>query len=77
MEDYEIITIIGLAICAIVSFLGYYDVRYKGKCILHNWEYKFDYGEYWRYTGTFLKYNRRHVCKKCGKEVPEKESCSS
>ena len=29
--------------------------KYKGKCILHDWEYKFEYSDYWKYTGSFLK----------------------
>lgn len=70
MESYIIIGLIGLVI-TITCLLIQYDIKYKGKCIIHNWEYKFEWGDYWKYTGTFLKSNRRYVCKKCYKEEKE------
>lgn len=72
METYLIITLIGVLIVITLSILILCDIKYKGKCILHNWEYRYESGDYWKYTGTFLKYNRRYVCKKCYKEVKEK-----
>ena len=69
--EYVVISGIGIFICVIILVLTDYDIRYKGRCILHDWGYKFEWGEYWKYTWTFLKSNRRYVCKKCNKTVKE------
>ena len=71
MDTLQIIGVIGILVCILIIVVGEYDIRYKGKCILHDWEYKFEFGEYWSYTGTFLKHNRRFVCRKCKKEEKE------
>jgi len=71
MESYLIISLIGICIAVTGLILVNCDIKYKGKCILHDWGYKFEYGDYWKYTGTFLKSNRRYVCKKCYKEIKE------
>lgn len=68
METYQIIATIGLIICILVFIVGAYDIRYKGKCILHDWEYKCEWGDYWKFTNSFLEINRRYVCRKCKKE---------
>lgn len=69
METYKIIGIAGFILIIIFYIIGTYDIRYKGKCILHDWEYKFEYGAWWNYTGSFLRSNERWVCKKCRKMV--------
>ena len=71
METYQIITTIGIIIAIIFLILINYKIKYKGKCILHNWEYHFEYGDYWKVTGTFIKTNRRYVCKKCNQITKE------
>lgn len=64
---YILMTSVAVIALVLLIVLEKYDIRYKGKCIKHDWEYKFEYGDYWRYTGTFLKHNRRWECKKCHK----------
>ena len=71
METYLIISLIGILIAITGLILIQCDIKYKDKCILHNWEYRYEWGDYWKYTGTFLKLNRRYVCKKCYKEEKE------
>lgn len=63
------ILMISVAVVAVVLLyiLEKYDIRHKGKCIKHNWEHKFECGDYWSYTGTFLRNNERWECKKCHK----------
>jgi hypothetical protein len=69
MEAYQIIGIVGLLICFLIYILEVYDIRYKGKCILHAWEYRYELGDYFRFTNSFLENNRRYVCTKCKKNV--------
>ena len=71
METYQIISTVSILIAIILLILIQYKVKYKGKCIIHNWEYKFEYGNYWKVTGTFVKTNRRYVCKKCNQIIKE------
>ena len=72
MEVSTIIGLIGLSFCIIYLIFINFNVSYKGRCILHDWEYKFSNGEYWKYNnrpyGRFLKENERYECSKCGKE---------
>jgi hypothetical protein len=55
MESYLIISLIGISIAVTGLILINCDIKYKGKCILHDREYKFEYGDYWKYTGSFLE----------------------
>ena len=69
MEVYQIITLVGFIFIITILVLVHCNIRYKGKCVLHNWEYRFEYGDYWKVTGSFLRSNERDVCLKCGKKV--------
>ena len=68
MEAYQIMGIIGFILMVAVYIIETYDIRYKGKCILHDWEYRYKLGDWWNYTGSFLRENERWVCRKCHKE---------
>lgn len=71
MEEYVVVTIVVLISMTLIGILTKYNVKYKGKCILHDWEYTFDRGDYWKYNnksyGRYLKNNERFECKKCYK----------
>jgi len=58
---YIIIAGIGALIAlSILLILIPYNIKYKGKCIIHDWEYKISCEWTW-------EINRRYVCKKCQK----------
>lgn len=71
MEDYKIFCLFGFILISIIYVLINYNIRYKGKCILHDWEYRFSNGDYWKYNnrpyGRYLKENERYECRKCHK----------
>lgn len=69
MKDYEIFLVTGFILVGIIYILLNYNIKYKGKCILHDWRYKYDDGDYWKYNnkpyGRYLRINERYECKKC------------
>jgi len=65
--EYLAIAGTGIFICTIFLILINYNIKYKGTCIIHDWEYKFEWGDYWKFTGMFMETNRRYVCRKCKK----------
>lgn len=69
----EIITIVAtIFLLVLTRILQKYDVKFKNKCIVHNWKYTYDEGDYWKYNnrsyGRYIKTNERYVCIKCKKE---------
>lgn len=72
MEITKLVAYVGLFLCLICIILINYKIKYKGKCILHDWEYIYNTGDYWKYSdrpyGRFLKKKERYECRKCGKE---------
>jgi len=65
--EYIIVVGIGILICVLIYILEEYHIKYKGKCILHAWEYRYELGDYFKFTNSFLENNRRYVCRKCKK----------
>jgi hypothetical protein len=65
--DYVFISASGTLVCVILLIVIEFNIKYKGNCIFHDWEYKCEWGDYWKFTGSFLETNRRYVCRKCKK----------
>lgn len=68
MEVSTILALIGLVLCILCLIIINYDIRYKGECILHDWKYRYVRGDFWKYTGTFLRKNEHYECRKCWRE---------
>ena len=58
--EYLAIAGIGIFICIVLLILINYNIKYKGTCIIHDWEYKISCEWTW-------EINRRYVCRKCKK----------
>ena len=65
----DLIVYISLSIVIVYWVLITFKIKYKGKCILHDYNWNVEFGKYNNLTKQQTRKNEHFLCRKCNKRV--------